>query len=176
MVFYSLVSLLCHFGPICPKYTAARSLLKLSSLKSLMPNRVSLSSRLLSFVMSLIFIWPRHTAYSQLFFSYILISLSNCSPPPSPVVSLGVPADCGASCTLPPSSPGTASVVHWCSSHPLPSSLHLLFHKSYRSPPPLPCLCSGFPLWKERLNLDASHESVLFWSKFWTSKTVTCNK
>lgn len=75
MVFYSLVSLLCHFGPICPKYTAARSLLKLSSLKSLMPNRVSLSSRLLSFVMSLIFICPCHTAYSQLFFPYSHLSL-----------------------------------------------------------------------------------------------------
>ncbi len=77
MFFYFLVSLLCHFGPICPKYTTARSLLKLSSVKSLMPNCVSLSST--SFVMSLIFICPCHTTCTV--FLYILIHLSLCSPP-----------------------------------------------------------------------------------------------
>lgn len=52
MVFYSLVSLLCHFGPICPKYTAACFLLKLSAVKSSMPTMFlfPVSSHLLSYL------------------------------------------------------------------------------------------------------------------------------
>lgn len=110
--------------------------------------------------------------------SHLLFCLSSLSTPvtlparsfspsrsTSPVVSLVVPPDCEASCTLPPSSPGTAPGARWCSSSPLPSPLHLLF----RSPPTLPCLWSGFLLWTKRLNLNVSWVSfALNFSKIQT--------
>lgn len=160
MVFYSLVSLLCHFGPICPNYTTARSLLKLSSVKSSMFDCVSLFSQLLSFVMSLIFILPCHIFCSLLDFLDILIShsLSPTVHLPSPVVSLFVPADCGAFCALPPSSPGTTPGVHWCSSPLLLALLHFHLHRRSRSLPPVLRRWSACLLREKRMNIHIMNQ------------------
>lgn len=91
--------------------------------------------------------------YLHTVFLYILISLSFSVLLPSPVISLSFPQDWWASCTLPPTSPETALGAHWCSSLLLLSSLHLLFHNCYHSPPLLLCPCSGFLLWTQRVNL-----------------------
>lgn len=79
MVFYSLVSLLCHFGPICPKYTTAHSLLNY-------PRWNPWCQLCVSFQSAPIFCYVSHlylplSYYLLTVFLYILICLSLCSPP-----------------------------------------------------------------------------------------------
>ena len=155
MVFYSLVSLCCHFGPICLEYIAACSLLKLSPVKSSITNSIFFAASHL-FVMCLIFICPCRTSCSHFssIFSHSLFS---------PVISLDVPPECGASCTPPPSSPGTTPAARLCSSRPL--LLHFLFQSSHRSPLPAPLSVVWFS------SMDRNT-----WLKcIWSSVSVTVN-
>lgn len=170
MFFYSLVSFVCHFGPILTTYTTARSLLELSTVKSLMHNSESLSTELPSFVMSHLYLLLSY--YLHTVFLYFLIYLSFSVLLLSPVMSLVFPPGCWASCTLPPTSPETTPVAHWCFSPLLPSSLHLLYHKCYHSPPLLLCPWSGFLLWIERVSLMCEEwvkKTVIhfFWRVWW---------